>query len=93
MPAVWCDTDPGGERGETAQSDKIMNEMYFSKVGFEAVMVINCTVGMDLKSQKIGVLVTAAEKYLLLQHLIEYFFYNKIKLDNSLSFQLGTNES
>lgn len=63
MPAVWCHTDPGGERGETAQSDKIMNEIYFSKVGFVAVMVINCTVGMECKSQKIFVFAAAAAKY------------------------------
>ena len=37
-----------------------------SKIGFLAfiAMVINCTAGMDQKSQKIEVVVAAAEKYL-----------------------------
>ena len=47
------------------QSDRPMNEMCFSKVGFLAFipMIINCTAEMESKSQKIGVVVAAAEKY------------------------------
>ena len=38
----------------------------FSKIGFLAfiAMVINCTAGMERRSQKIEVVVAAAERYL-----------------------------
>ena len=43
--------------------------MCFSKVGFSAfiAMVVNCTAEMDQKSQKIVVVVAAANKYLRLR--------------------------
>ena len=43
-----------------------MTDRCFSKIGFLVfiAMVINCTAGIECKSQKIEVVVAAAEKYL-----------------------------
>ena len=51
------------------ESDR--NNMFFSKVGFLAfiAMVINCTIEMEHKWQKIDIVVAAAEKYLGVQDL------------------------
>ena len=50
-----------------------MNNMYFSKVEFLALiaLVINCTAEMERKSQKIPVVVAAAEKYVGVQDLLQ----------------------
>jgi hypothetical protein len=53
-------------RGIPVQSDRPKSDISFSKIGFLAfiLMVINCTAEMDQKSQKIEIVVAAAERYL-----------------------------
>ena len=52
-------------RSVPVQRDKPTSDICFSKIGFLAfiVMVVNCTAGMKRKSQKIAVVVAAAERY------------------------------
>jgi hypothetical protein len=45
------------------QRNRPKSDISFSMIGFLA-MVINCTAGMDQKSQKMEVVVTASERYI-----------------------------
>ena len=62
------DPERSGEssRSVPVQRDKPTSEICFSKIGFLTfiAMVINCTAGMDCKSQEIEVVVAAAVRYL-----------------------------
>jgi hypothetical protein len=53
-------------RSVPVQRDKPTSDICFSKIGFLAfiAMVINCTAGMERKSQTIEFVVAAAERYL-----------------------------
>ena len=66
------------------ESDR--NNMFFSKVSFLALlaMVINCTTEMECKSQKIYVVVAAAEKYLGVQNVTAKELQHGV-LNNALS--------
>lgn len=52
-------------RSVPVQRDMPTSDIRFRKIGFWAfiAMVINCTAGMEPKSQKIEVVVAAAERY------------------------------
>jgi hypothetical protein len=60
-----------GRSGESSrdipvQRERTKRDIRFSKIGFLAciAIVINCTAGMELKSQKMEVVVAAVESYL-----------------------------
>ena len=60
-----------GRSGESSrdipvQRERPKSDISFSKIGYLAfiAMVINCTAGMEWKSQKIEVVVAPAERYL-----------------------------
>ena len=59
-----------GARGRDPER-RPTSDICFSKIGFLAfiAMVINCTAGIERKSQKIEVVVAAAERYMGVQDL------------------------